>query len=524
MKFWFLPLLTVFCSGHIDLGTLNGFLTLTEVSDRISTLLSTYPGIISPGNSTSGFESFILSNSSSNPEYLKPQVLVLGGLYAGYPLGPYQVLEIADTLASQYTSDKTVELLINTYSFCFIPVPNVAAYNYMVANYNSTSFTFPVVETGLEGSASCSGFDLGINPNHNFPFQYGTYTDSCSNQYQGTSPLQSNVSSSLYNSFEWTGQVYFMFNYQGYGNNYSTPYAYSAEPLDSTAAYFYEQTEAFCPSGYEYHGAANMTGSLEYGTLLDFAFNSSVYAFEIGIGNTPELSEQSIQGLADDNYGFVVNTVYLAYPSLSYDFDDPKETKCEDIQDTNCAYYSVVVFTISIDNDGGLDYAFIVNFTAGFANNTDYTLINVTSSYENDWTSSVPTNLLYNTWEDNGITYYNVSDHAHGFSSYEINFTFSRAFENTTDNYNAVATFIADTNSFYVPPKVKTNSGDIGEGGRGGDNPRRRGILVGLILLIVLIILTFISGVVLYCNRRTREHDEKLPENPDMHLPNVARI
>ena len=237
-----------------------------------------------------------------------------------------------------------------------------------------------------------------------------------------------------------------------------------------------------------------MTGNLTYGTLLDYAYSVGVYAFEIGIGNTPNLEGQAIQAIADENFEFVIEAVYLTYPDLSYDFDDPTETTCEEIE-AGCDFYSVVDFTISIENGGGFDYVFCVNFTAGFVNDSDYALINASSSYQSEWDGYEVSSLNnYLEYDENNTVYYNVCDYAPAFSASDIRFTFSRAFQNSSADYEAVANLFADYNSFYVKPETKTNSGSIG--GSSKSDGRGRGILVGIILLIVLIVMVFISGIV----------------------------
>lgn len=520
MKFWTVVILVI-CSNSIELGSLDGFLTVSEVTDRMNNLTQTYPDILIRNDGNSGFGTLLLWNSSANSNYYKPKALIFGGLSAGYPMGAFQVLHVAEVIASLYMSgNSTIRYLVDTHRIYFVPILNYAGYYYMENNYNGT---FPVVKTGLEGNSSCIGdYDVGINPDHSFPVQWGNYGSSyCTNDYDGDSALQSNISNSISLTYYADSDVKFLINYQGFGKTYATPYAYTDSSLTNASAEFYQSIENYVPNGYSYGSDANISQSTSTGRLLDFAFydpshpeyGGSGYAFQVGLGEVPNIASDLIGPTADENFEFVVSTMEFNYPEIDFDLDEPEETKCKD----SCNGYSTVEFFISLTNEHGQKYIYDLIFTAGFLNTSDYELINVTVSHSHTWSDQETIVLTPNNADSDGLVKYSISDSVPEFSKYKISFFFNRKFENSTTDYDIVANFNANPSGAFVNPKNLTLSGSFEEK---SDHKSKRGIIVGLILLIILVILTFIAGVVLCC---TRKNQENLAENPRMPYPDASR-
>jgi Zinc carboxypeptidase len=507
MKLWVLIGTLTVSLGHIPLGSMDGYLTTSEVSTIIANLTSFYSGIMSVGNSNSNFNTLILTNSSAYSGYYKQTILILGGLYGGYPMGTFEVLEIAEVLASAYLNgDPLISSIIKTCQLHFIPIPNYAAYLYSQKNYNQTNF--PVVETGLEGNASkCAGkYDVGINPNHNFAYTQGVYSNNCSNNYQGSSAFTSNVSNSLSNYLK-TYKPVLLLNYQGTGNTYYIPYASSSQSIPNFQNNYYGSVNSSVPVGYTYASYSD-SNPQEYGTLLDYAFNQSIFSFQIAITN---LNRSTIYGNADWNINFVLEAIQNLYPSITVDPIKIQETVCKD----NCTYYSSVVFEIYVTNSNAYQYNYSLDFSSGFS--SDYTLASVVANV------TLTPGTAFRTLKTPSASPYTFVDYIEGYSSYALYLTFYRLYQNSSTSYNAQAALKSVPGGYYLDQLNFALTGNLLNSSQSsGNNDSNYGVIVGLVLLIILLILVSVAAIVLYCTRKTHEQFEN--NNPRAPTPQISRI
>ena len=514
MKIWIL-IITSLSYGHIPLGSLGGFLSISEVYDRLRNLTETYPNLLTL-DSSSGFDTLIMKNSTIHTDYYKPIILVTGGLYAGYPMGTFHVLQLADSLSDQYSSGNTIlNLLIETNEIHFIPILNYAGYNYMQKNYKNS--TFQVVKTGLEGnSLNCSEYDVGINPNHNFPYKFGNDTNQCSNDYQGTKSSSSNITIAIIKKYFSTTKVpVLLFNYQGLGNAYYTPYAYANLTLDAKVQEYYNYLYGHIPSGYSYQSFASMNEAGSFGTFLDYAFSSSTYVLEIGLGNVSNIPSSLIYNVCDENYDFFVKASYHFCPGLMLEIQQPIEIICE----SDCSYYSILSFVIRGGNINAFDYYFTLTFDPGFGSLSNYNLVSIESVSKFKWSGA--TVSIFPSSSASSVPY-TISGSIPGYADYTLYFNYSRSFESNSNSYSANANFVSDTKGYYVDPIILSVFGNLNDI-QTSDDSEKTGIVVGLVLLLVLLILVIIAGIVLYCTRRHENFDQKLANDPRAFGPD-ARV
>ena len=257
MKVWILLSVTAIAFGHIELGSMGGFLTFNEVHDRINNLTTTYPNLINFPTTGNQLGQFKLSNNSANLTNPRPTAFIVSGLSGGFPMGTYQVLQLAESMASQYASgNTTIQEIVNSYDIYFIPILNNAAYIYTESQYTNDTFLSVFTDLSLNNTA-CTGYDIGINPDHNFGSYFNNtlsdYTNDCSSNYSSNSPYSSNITKSLSNFLNnYNSKLSMIVNYDGYGNYYAQPYAFTNNSMQGNWMLYYGNLSFYIPNGYNY--------------------------------------------------------------------------------------------------------------------------------------------------------------------------------------------------------------------------------------------------------------------------------
>jgi hypothetical protein len=487
---FFLPFL-VLSSAHIPLGSLSGFLTLSEISDRMSWLVGNYSQL--SRSSSSGLDT--LSSSSSSLD-TRPLILVLGGFYGGYPMGNFMALQVAEELLSRNAAnDTSAATILGNFRLAFVPVLNTAAYEYMEAQWPNSSFT--EVKTDLSGNTSnCSAgsYDVGIDPYFNFPFQFVPGTDPCDNKYAGQSSLESNVSKTVYNAIFGATPPALIINFHSYGKKMLTPWAYSAMWLDMYSEDFYEVPDA---EGLDEGSSYNVTNTAKFGTFMDCAFNMGTQYVEFMLGSSAEIDEGDIYSTADARVDDWISLMLAMGPEPSFDFTDNNVD--QDSCDSDCMFYGTVTFKIEGENKGLGNYTYSAVFTPNFTNNSNFQPVNVTATYTfpDDSTEEVSVNFNVLTTDNN--TDVAFSDVIYGFSSVDLRVIYQQIVDGDVD-YTPTATFKAT--KFEMADIVVPMTHEDSSSGGGGP---KKGVVVGLVLLLVLIILFAIAAVALYCTRKPKD-------------------
>lgn len=518
MTIFFLISLFFIAKGHIQLGSLDGYLTFTEILSTISNLTSIYPTLLFQ-SSYSIFDRLILQNASMHPEYRKPLVLVLGGFYGGYPQAAIQVLETAEELVSKSVlGESLASFIVNTYEIHFIPVLNRKAYEYMEEYYMHESF--PVVKTGLENyQTNCSGYDNGINPYYNFPYMFEILEDKCSEDYTGEFPLESEITREFINIYYSNGQnPEIAFNYQGTGNMYKVPLAYRNNTGNKIFEMLTENIEYLIPDGYNLLKAFEVDEKPEYGTYLDYGAYNHTDIFEIALGPKAHLDESLIIPEALNNYYTFASILEAIYFNITFSFVNVLEYITTG--SNNPEPYSEVEFKFIITNSNYLRYYHHINFNPGFKLFDNYKIKYVVCTLVPKYMFSG--SVYFMRYSDLSISNASVIDFNNevpGYASLEYIITYERLRKHSDRHYNFKA--VLTTSEFYIEDIVLTGKGEFLFESNNNKNKDKKditeekGVFVSFILLIVLIVLVLIAGVTIFYTRRKNDYKEKLSQDED---------
>ncbi|OMJ72606.1 hypothetical protein SteCoe_28904 [Stentor coeruleus] len=530
MKIWQLLSLLFLTQGHISLGSLNGYLNSSEIISTLNNLTIQYPSLLSQ-SSLEIFDRLILQNSSYHPEYTKPLILVLGGFYGGYPLGTFQVLEIAEHLASgSLSGDPISSFIVNSFEIHFIPVLNKKAYQYMEENYSQGNF--PVIKTGMENyQGNCPSPDNGINPYHNFPYSFEILEDKCSNDYAGESPGESEITNKFLHVYYQSERIpSFSFNYQGTGNLYKIPFTSSDASISSAFGVFVEYTKTVIPDDYKIVQAFQITNESEYGTYLDYSISNSTGIFEVALGKEANLTSDLIIQEADKNYNTFASVMEMAYIKSNFYFDSAIEARI--VGNNDSEPYSNVEFTFTVTNENYLPFDHHLKFNPGFQDSNSFKFKNIICAFVSVYMPQGNVYIMNSTKITlTDTTIFEFTNVAPGYS----NFTYTIIYEKLRRNSGRDYYFQANLSSseFYLEAKVLNEKGEIemvneddnnDHNDGNDDEDEKKGVIVGFVLLIVLLILVSIAGVVFYCSRRRHDFEQKLDQDPRIPQAGEARI
>jgi Zinc carboxypeptidase len=502
--------------SSLDLGSLGGFLTLDEIEGKIQALAKNYPKILSYNGTY--FDKLILS-SGANQNYFKPEILITGGLSAN-PMSAFQVLYTVESMASQYQSgNSTIVRIVDGYNIVFVPVMNYKAYQYMQTIFNTT---YVMVQTGLEPIKGCAPgnlvVDIGINPDRNFPYNWDMTNDNCSNQNSGEFPLESNITLNTTYLFNYTlspngyaPSPALLIYFQDQDYHVCTPYSSVSNTLDPYSSYFYGLITPYIPKNYTYGSMEKLTGTALTGTLIDYAYSLKSLALQIGTWNISAITSKNIYSIADTHNNLVINIIQQLQGNVIILLPQVSEDLCP--VNTTCGYYSLVNFIFTINNSGGLDYYFDVDFTPGLS--SGYLINVVTISISETYTGPVSQiDANYTSLDNISVAF---SSYVPGYSFGKIVFIYHRHDAGSSQNYNADAKFSTTYGYFYNSPVHLTKSGNI-QGNQldsTNNNSRDKAMATGLVLLVILLILLLIVGIVLFCKRKKYHEQNNFSPDPN---------
>lgn len=191
----------------IEEGSIEGYLSYTDVLGMIQKLELTYPDIVSSGSigeSTQGREIPYLklslpSNLSSGDVSVKGNVLISAGMYTSQPLAVSQALyNIQSLLRDLDTVD--MRMVLKKTNIWVIPMINVDSYEVFSSHYESDEEFLPLYKSQLETCEDDSDKN-GINLNRNFEAHWeedlDASIDGCDKNYKGTSPFSANETAAI---------------------------------------------------------------------------------------------------------------------------------------------------------------------------------------------------------------------------------------------------------------------------------------------------------------------------------------
>ena len=177
------------------LGTMGGYMTLAEAYAELDTLKNLFPSLITTkqtiGYSVEDRPVFMVKISDNpNVDENEPEVLYTALHHAREPQGMMQMFYFMYYLLENYTTNPSVQYLVNNREMYFIPVINPDGYEYnRSTNPNGGGMWRKNRRLNTGGS-------YGVDLNRNYgPYNYwnapngGSSTSPLSDTYRGTAPF-----------------------------------------------------------------------------------------------------------------------------------------------------------------------------------------------------------------------------------------------------------------------------------------------------------------------------------------------
>ena len=219
-------------------GSMGGFYTLAEVNSELDTMKLLFPNLIttkaSIGNSIENRPIYMVK-ISDNPQIdeNEPEILYTALHHAREPESMMQMIYFMYYLLENYSTDPSVQYLVNNRELFFVPVINPDGYE-----YNRT--TNPSGGGMWRKNRRNNGGSYGVDLNRNYgPYAYwnapngGSSTTPSSDTYRGTAPFSEPETNNIKN-FLSTRKFENALNYHTYGNYLIFPYgALNHETPDS---------------------------------------------------------------------------------------------------------------------------------------------------------------------------------------------------------------------------------------------------------------------------------------------------
>ncbi|OMJ66499.1 hypothetical protein SteCoe_36636 [Stentor coeruleus] len=485
--------------------SLSGYYSYLELTLKMNELLDTYPEIISSYSDVGGLR----LNSPISAIMPKSKILMIGGLYGGYPIDAYQVIYILESLAKAYTSNDTAVIkAVDCVIIDFLPVLNEGAYIESEVVFNETG-SFQVIYTDLKNETICPNNSwAGTNLDRNFPMHWTPNNDPCSNDYSGKESLSSTLLTWAYNANN--EDFYdFIVNFQGDGNYYAYPSAYQYLEHSPLEEYLYERVMSAIPNNYYSGQMADIIGTPLNGTLLDY-LGDKHFTIQVAIGDNNKLIEASaIDTEVDKHYKLVLAEIISRYSQVSAYFVKSEEFECEIV---NCTYYSNVTVEFEIINNSTVSTTVSLLVDITFDLNSSFSSPEIICSglkiYDNS-SYEVACIPFANGFDIN-------SQKLYALSSMTIQLSYIR-YNKTNDNDTFIydGTFANDNlNSgehFSGIKEIGDNAEDNTDFENDDNNvseSTKNGLIIGLILGFAFLILVIIVVCVL-CRRKKSEQSEQ---------------
>ena len=221
------------------LGSMGGYMTLTEAYAELDTLKNLFPNLItakqSLGNTIEGRPVYMVK-ISDNPDVdeNEPEVLYTALHHAREPMSLMQMFYFMYYLLENYNSDQSVQYLVNNRAMYFIPAVNPDGYEY---NRSGNPNGGGMWRKNRRNNGSSYGVDLNRNYG---PYEYwnagngGSSITQSSDTYRGTAPF-SEPETQMIKDFLASRKIRNTLNYHTYGKYLIYPYgALSYETSDSS--------------------------------------------------------------------------------------------------------------------------------------------------------------------------------------------------------------------------------------------------------------------------------------------------
>jgi hypothetical protein len=316
-------------------GSMGGFYTLAEVIAELDNMKSLYPNLItskvSIGNTVENRPIYMVK-ISDNPDIdeSEPEVLYTALHHAREPQSMMQMIYFMYYLLENYSTDPSVQYLVNNRELFFIPVVNPDGYEY---NRSTNPTGGGMWRKNRKNNVGSYGVDLNRNYG---PYAYwnapngGSSTTPSSDTYRGTAPFSEPETNNIKN-FLATRNFKNALNYHTYSNLLVYPYgALSNETPDSLIfrEYAIDMTKY---NGYTYGTDMQTVGYSTRGNSDDYMYDGDtvlnsgkIFAMTPEVGSTgfwptqAEIFPLAIENLHPNLYYAWVAGEYVSVVSPNY--------------------------------------------------------------------------------------------------------------------------------------------------------------------------------------------------------------
>jgi len=299
-------------ASGFDFGSMGGFYTLEEIGLKLDEMKQGYPDLItnktSIGTSYEGRPIWMVK-ISDNPtiEEDEPAVYFDAIHHAREPLSMAVTINYMFWLLENYTTNPSVQYLVNNREIYFVPVINPDGYEYN-RQTNPDGGGFWRKNRRLN-EGGCIGVDL--NRNYGFQFAFDdscSSPDPCSGIYRGEEAF-SEPETLAVRDFLMQIQPRTGFSTHSTAGNYLMPYGYNTSPPDFEI--YSEWASVFLKENdYPYGVTFQMLGYTSCGTTRDYLHSEGIYAW------TPEIGGSGFWPQQSEIFDLVAENVYpLFYQS-----------------------------------------------------------------------------------------------------------------------------------------------------------------------------------------------------------------
>jgi hypothetical protein len=231
--------LEMFGVEGFHLGTMGGYMTLAEAYAELDTLKNKFPSLISTkqaiGYSNEDRPVYMVKISDNpNVDENEPEILYTALHHAREPMGMMQMFYFMYYLLENYTTNPSVQYLVNNREMYFITVINPDGYEHNRSTNPSGGGMW------RKNRRLNTGGSYGVDLNRNYgPYNYwnapngGSSTSPSSDTYRGTAPFSEPETAAI-RDFLASRKIKNALNYHTYSNLLIYPYgALSRETPDS---------------------------------------------------------------------------------------------------------------------------------------------------------------------------------------------------------------------------------------------------------------------------------------------------
>lgn len=297
------------------------FHTYSETVQKLDELHAAYPNLTTArtriGNSHQGYQIFMMK-VSDNPEVDEdePEVLFDALHHAREPMSTEMCLMLIEYLCANYDSDPYVRWLVDEREIYVVPIVNPDGYIYNEQT-NPTGGGMWRKNRRNNGDGT-----FGVDPNRNYPFQWGCCGGSSGNTssdtYRGPSPGSEPEVQTIVN-FVISRQIQVYQSYHTYSNLTLIPWGWTTSPCPDDALFREIGADLVAGNGYALGTPPELLYVVD-GGAFDWAYGEQttkpkIMAFSNEIGSSTDgfwPLDSRIPALFQDNIGPALTLIEIA--------------------------------------------------------------------------------------------------------------------------------------------------------------------------------------------------------------------